>query len=240
MRSILFLLLSVLVWANDTFKELDGEYDYVQAQNACKTLGEQWRLPAIWELFPLRGEVQRFGLDKNFWSSTELKTKKRVSHQAFVFYLQDGDIHPFPKILKHKLICTNTQPILQTEQFFTKTPKSVRDTLNDILWEPINEENSKVKKSFVQAKDYCAQKDLYGRSWRLPTLEELYSIINYNYTKPAINKAIFSKMKKRPYWTQKEFQKNQAFIVDFNVGSVNSIDQSEKKHIRCVSDAKQP
>ena len=246
----LFLILISSIYAEQNYKELDKKYSYLSAITACKELGSQWRLPEIWELFELRGKTKEFGFDKRYWSKTPLKEKRKLdTHMAsdeffirntnipaFAFYLQDGDVTPTPKNITAFALCTNLKKKKQSEHLFNNSSMGVKDSLNYIIWEPLTKENRKLKVTYETAEEICENKTLYEISWRLPSLDELYSIVNYNYVKPSVNPKIFSDMQKKYYWSDDTFSENEAYVVGFSIGSVATSKQINKSFFRCVSD----
>jgi hypothetical protein len=250
---LLFILVSttaLVLAAQDDYKELDGKYTYFTAGSACADLGSGWRLPEIWELFALKGKTERFGKDKRYWSANtlgEARTLELSRHgteefrndkdnPAYAFYLQDGDITPTPKFVKAHVLCTEKPRVLQSDKAFTLTEEGATDRLNEIVWEPLIKANRNLKFTFEEAQEYCEAKNLFNRSWRLPTLDELYSIVNYTYVKPACNKSIFGNMQLKYYWSDDTFGSDSSYVVGFSIGSVATSKQSNQSYVRCVSD----
>ena len=247
---LLTLLLISSIHADENYKELNKKYSYLSAITACKELGSPWRLPQIWELFSLKGQTQKFGLDKRYWSKTSLKEKRKLdTHMAsdeffirntntpaFAFYLQDGDVTPTPKETAAFVLCTNLDKNIQNEIAFNKNDDGVIDTINDILWEPLTKQNREIKVSHEDAQEICEDKTLDDKLWRLPTLDELYSIVNYDYVKPSLNPKIFSNMQKKYYWSDDEFSEDEAYVVGFSIGSVATSKKNNESFFRCVSD----
>ena len=253
----ILLLVNFTLYASQEYKELDKKQTYLSAITECKKLGASWRLPEIWELFPLKGKTKKFGKEKRYWSKTSLKEKRTLdTHMAsdeffirnkdipaFAFYLQDGDITPTSKSIKAYALCTNLPKYIQDEKYFKKSDKGVEDSLNAILWEPLTKENRNIKVTYEEAQDTCDNKTLNNREWRLPTLDELYSIVNYGYVKPSLNQEVFSKMQNKYYWSDDIFVVNKknsdeedAYVVGFSIGSVATSGQNNKSFYRCVSD----
>ncbi|BAF70252.1 DUF1566 domain-containing protein [Nitratiruptor sp. SB155-2] len=246
-----FVLLFVPILLFAQVKEIPGTYTYLEALHACKKLGKEWRIAEIWELFELRGQVKRFGKDKLYWSGNtlgEARIEKNIRHEseifvqnkaipAFAFYLQDGDITPTPKDTKAYVICTNEAKIHQLDQDFKKLANGmVADYKNKIYWEPYDKKRDAKKSNYEEAQQYCENLHLFGRSWRLPTVDELYSIVNYNYVKPAVNKKIFGHMHHKYYLSDDEFNDDEVYLVGFAVGSVATGPKNERYFFRCVSD----
>ncbi|DAB30602.1 MAG TPA: hypothetical protein CFH84_03145 [Sulfurimonas sp. UBA12504] len=241
------LLLTSLALAHENYKELPHKMGYNAAISECKKLGDVWRLPEIWELFSLRGQSAAFGIDKRYWSATSLKETrtlnihtssdesyiKKEELPAFAFYLQDGDVTPTPKEINAFALCTNLPKNGQSEEYFQVQKNGVDDKLNNIIWEPLD---NKQKANYEEAKDICEFKKTNGKSWRLPSVDELYSLVNYNYIKPALNTEIFSKIQNKYYWSDDAFSAKDAYVVGFSIGSVATSPKEEKSYFRCVSD----
>ena len=247
---ILSLLLVAALNAKSDFEELPIKYSYATAIEECKRLGPQWRLPEIWELFELKRNTKEYGVDKRYWSRTSLRESRivnatkdanaRVTNDrkipAFAFYLQDGDVTPTPKHVKAYALCAKSQKKTQSNVYFVKTKNGVLDSLNSILWEKVGEKKRPKKLPFEDAQESCEEKTTQGKSWRLPTIDELYSIVDYDYSKPSVDTAIFSKMQKKYYWSDNEFTKKEAYVVGFSVGSVATSKKNFRNFFRCVSD----
>ncbi|WP_457596723.1 Lcl C-terminal domain-containing protein [Hydrogenimonas sp.] len=212
-------------------------------------LGSAWRVPEIWELFELRGETERFGEGKRYWSGNtlgEARVIKMIRHEseyfvmneeipAFAFYLQDGDITPTPKRTKAHVICTDRTKRMPSSKGFRRLDDGrVVDDRNGLIWESTeNRTRRNLKLDFESARAWCEE-----RGMRLPDLDELYAIINYNYVKPAVDPAIFAPMHNKYYWSGEEFDENEGYVVGFAVGSVATSDKRNRSYFRCVEEAR--
>ena len=246
----LLVLLALTLFTHADYKALEGKYDFFQARKACPKLGDGWRLPEIWELFPLRGQSSTYGLDRRYWSANalgEARVVKMIRHEneffvnskdipAFSFYLQDGDIGPTPKHILSHVICTNQTKHLPTDEGLSLEDEGVIDHRNKIIWAPLTEQSRNLKEDLASATAYCENSTLDDRSWRLPTIEELFSIVNYNYIKPSVNKAIWGEMKRKYYLTSSHFDEHMIFVVGFSIGSVATSSIHNQSYFRCVSD----
>lgn len=59
---------------------------WVEAMDYCKSLGEGWRLPTIYELFYIY--KNKFIIKKCYWSNTEIDLSS-----AWSFFFDDGDFN---------------------------------------------------------------------------------------------------------------------------------------------------
>ncbi|WP_353661337.1 DUF1566 domain-containing protein [Hydrogenimonas sp. SS33] len=248
MRWVALTLLWAAALSAGPFREIEGTYDYFRARHVCEEkLGPGWRVPEIWELFALRGETGRFGEGKRYWSGNtlgEARVVKMVRHEseyfvmnreipAFAFFLQDGDITPTPKHVKAHVICTRGPKTMPSSKGFERLKDgSVVDRRSDILWEPLGDKKRRnLKLTHIRAQEWCE-----ARGMRLPTLDELYAIVDYNRVKPAVDTAIFGRMHNKYYWSDDDFGDEAAYVVGFAIGSVATSDRKNRSYFRCVKD----
>lgn len=86
-----------------------------------------------------------------------------------------------------------------------------------------------------EAMEYAKKQDI---GWRLPTIQELFSIVDYEQHNPAINKGIFSGTNSSGYWSSTTLARNTSFAwyVVFYSGYVNSDYKTGKYYVRLVRD----
>jgi len=111
----------------------------------------------------------------------------------------------------------------------------VTDNATKLQWQ---DNTSSQKKNWLSAKEYCATLNLNGGNWRLPTVYELKSIVDYSQNNPPINKTAFKYLKAVPYWSSTAFAGDStlAWSVNFFKDGIGSASQRTNKHIRvkCV------
>jgi len=92
--------------------------------------------------------------------------------------------------------------------------------------------------NILESKIYCRKLTLANRKdWRVPSYEELFSLVNYNNINPSsINKIKYIQALK--YWSITPFisDKNKYWYIDFNYGETFYGDKALKNKIRCVRD----
>lgn len=129
---------------------------------------------------------------------------------------------------------------------FTKTTKNqrfsrtscqlVKDTKLKLMWQD-NPRHNRVR-NLKLAKSYCAELKLsIFDDWRLPTYEELLSIVDYNHYNSAII-PLFQNSFSARYWstTQDVAAPNYAWFVDFIYGRTGHAKKSKEYYTRCVRD----
>ncbi len=92
--------------------------------------------------------------------------------------------------------------------------------------------------NWTDALNYCNSLGLAGRSWRLPNVNELKSILDRTTFNPAIDTAVFPSAE-GDYWSASTYVPNtaNAWTVGFDVGYVDAQSKyTAEPFVRCVSD----
>ncbi len=116
---------------------------------------------------------------------------------------------------------------------------TVTDTETGLIWQ-LDDDNISFKKNWGDALSYCKGIDHADYDdWRLPTLEELRSIVDYGNSEPAIYIDYFSKDSTQSgfYWsaTTKVKQMGYAWSVNFIIGESSSgTKKTSTNYVRCV------
>jgi len=111
----------------------------------------------------------------------------------------------------------------------------VTDNVTHLMWQDNNDTKS-INKNWSDAKEYCKNLILGGYSdWRLPSIEELYSITDMGRYDPAIDPA-FKNVVSYGYWssTTDVGDTSAAWNVDFLGGGDYWDDKSHTDYVRCV------
>ncbi len=87
----------------------------------------------------------------------------------------------------------------------------------------------------VNAMKFCGAED-----WRLPTKEELLSLVNYQAQSPAVDVNYFPNTHSSYYWTATPVlgDANAAYFIHFRYGNVNTGTKSNAQYVRLVRGAK--
>ncbi len=112
----------------------------------------------------------------------------------------------------------------------------IKDPTTNLIWEdtPHSDEN---KVTHSEAKKYCSNLKLSDVSgWRLPTVNELISIVDYTRYAPAILKEFSHTSINSLYWTSTPYHraKNKFWGVDFKDGATDNASKNYNRYVRCV------
>ena len=116
----------------------------------------------------------------------------------------------------------------------------LKDPATHLIWED-TEHVEIVKVNHLQAKTYCKNLTLGGyNDWRLPTLPELMSIIDYARYKPAILKEFRYVDEDTLYWSSTPFARSadEYWGVSFKDGGTDNTGEIYDRYVRCVRKAK--
>ena len=111
----------------------------------------------------------------------------------------------------------------------------VIDKSTNLMWQDNIDANTTLK-SWIDSIKYCESLNLGGyNDWRLPNVNELESIIDYNSSNPAISN-IFKYVASDFYWTSSSvynYNKN-AIDIFFDDGENTEDDKQYVENFRCV------
>ena len=84
---------------------------------------------------------------------------------------------------------------------------------------------------------YCEDLDFANQSdWRLPTIEELYSITDQRKSSAPFVDSMFENVENSWYWSITKYNSNpsNSWLVSFNYGNDSNGGQSYSNYVRCV------
>ena len=116
----------------------------------------------------------------------------------------------------------------------------IKDPKSNLVWEDTMHV-SEVKITHIKAKSYCSELKLGAfEDWRLPTLNELLSIVDYKRYKPALLKEFSYANKDTLYWSSTPYAKtsDEFWGVSFKDGATSNASETYDRYVRCVRDAK--
>ncbi len=118
---------------------------------------------------------------------------------------------------------------------FVREGEVVKDNTTNLFWQDDNASKT-VRLNFEGAKKHCESLSLEGYDdWRLPSLLELQSIVDFKEVKPAINGA-FKNITPRLYWTSTLYigDLGRAWYVYFYDGRIHYYLHANDSYVRCV------
>jgi len=127
-------------------------------------------------------------------------------------------------------------PFLLLFSFLHAEITMIKDTKSGLLWEDTPHVRE-TKITQPRAKAYCSELTLGGhRDWRLPTIRELLTIIDYTRVSPAILKAFSYVEDESFYWTSTHVaDEDDAFWgVNFKRGASSKASEYYDRYVRCV------
>ena len=234
-----------LVWQKtDDLKERT----FPHARSFCESMvlggHDDWRLPRIDELQTIIDNDKYnpsinsmfIGKPNGYWGNT---TYVYWPDYAWFIWFLNGDTYTDPKNIGHLVRC------VRGESYWSPNPSdrlvkvdeyTIKDTLSTLVWQRSDDMEMR---TWEDASDYCEGLILGGESdWRLPYIEELYTIINYLKYDPALNDELFDGHSGY-YWSKSVFPGNPAKSrgIVFTNGNVRSDLQSVCHYARCVRNA---
>jgi hypothetical protein len=239
-----------LLWQKETAPDT---YNWRGAHDYCSTLTlggfSDWRLPTIQELSTLVDcgitapgpaiSMEYFPDTQPsfYWSSTAglfgLFNAWRVN-------LMNGYVSYNRKAGKHYVRAV--RGAASSSNFIDNGDGTITDSSTGLMWE---QSPAATTYTWKQAKDYCEKLTLGGHSdWRLPTRNELQTLVNYSRFNPAISMSYFPAIRKSYfpgtaasyYWTSTTSADSfgVAWYVHFKYGYVYFIDKMYYNHVRAV------
>lgn len=111
---------------------------------------------------------------------------------------------------------------------------TVTDKANGLIWQ---QQDSSVD-SWASASNYCATLSLGGKTdWRVPTVKELASLVNYQEYNPALNETRFPGASSGTYWSASDYanDSNSAWSINFANGQITISGKTYNYlFVRCV------
>lgn len=221
-------------------------YTQEQARQYCRDAGPSWRMMSIGELFELPQSTS-FRDGFSYWSANQAPSDNTVigsgsegdggiiATVGYSFFPKERNITLSPPAKRIAAACINT-PVTVRKRDYILGAEGVSDRTNGLLWHTLDATDKRAKYTFDRANEMCENLSLHGRSWRLPTLEELYGIVDYSRFRPTVDMQYFGSMMHRYYWTADTLNAQEAYVVGFKLGSVATAPKKEEAYVRCVSD----
>ncbi len=90
--------------------------------------------------------------------------------------------------------------------------------------------------SGITATTYCSELELDGRGWRLPTIEELETLVDDGKYNPSVTENVFQHISSYRYWSSTTYadSTSHAWFVDFYNGFSSFDIKISGYYVRCV------
>ena len=115
---------------------------------------------------------------------------------------------------------------------------AVLDTARGLMWAA--QDALPEAATLAEAEAAVKSMTLLGhKDWRLPTIQELQSLVDFSRHEPAIDTALFPTCKSEWYWTATPvaWRSGARWVVDFNGGHSGSDDDDVQARVRAVRSA---
>ena len=215
--------------------------DFIDALNAANYGGHNnWHLPTPAELLSIANfGVSDPAVDSGFfpntqasayWSST---TSAASSDSAWEVEFSFGNVEFAPKTgsMHVRAVCSEQSGPLAA--LINNGNGTVTDNSTGLMWQ----QASSSAPNWELALSYCENLPLAGYTdWRLPTIKELQSIVDYSLGYPAVDPTIFPGTQEDYFWSSTTWggSLGYALSVDFGLGFVSPFNKGFSGYIRAV------
>ena len=221
-----------------------------EANTYCSdlTLGgySDWKLPNIDILFTYINHSQirpHYSIFQNqpasyMWSSTKSPNSSKIwtLEEVSEILLDDTTLNDFNYVR-----CIRNDKVIKQVYVRDNTKEVVLDTTSNLVWQD-NADAKDITKDWHEALSYCNDLSLSGyNNWRLPNINELFSLVDHNNYKPAISKEFKNVYNSgnEIYWSSTTSSDGSAWIegIEFVHGDHTwRTPRTHQKHLRCVHD----
>lgn len=233
-----------LMWQRD----VKGRYDWAAAKTYCTGLTlaghSDWRLPTEVELFSLVDftvappnptlDATAFpdtATEPMFWSS--LPASGGVAAWGVSF--QDGTADYQQVTNSQQVRCVRGPSASIPPAHYTIAGGTVTDNFTRLVWQ---QAANTAGASWAGAKTYCAGLTLAGGGWRVPSMKELMTLVDWGaaYPGPTVDATAFPDTPNVEFWSSSHVAGNSpnAWGIFFWDGHSGNDDASNSHPVRCV------
>jgi len=152
--------------------------------------------------------------------------------------VMDGDVADAAAVPTCGFVVPNFGPGLPNQASYTaNTDQTVTDNVTKLTWEGLVD-NRTVPQS--EAARYCEEKEQSKGPWRLPTLAELMSVVDFTLAKPGPTiSTTFPDRPAQKFWTSSHAPCGtpKGWFVDFSSGAAHQEVDNVLMRVRCVRGA---
>jgi hypothetical protein len=256
--------ITCLEWQKVPLEQRD---DWLSAIDYCEglTLGgsNDWRLPSRIELLSITKFLEPAGVDEHVFVGTHAPTDWTASAEAGVIIDEDqpgagfswcrsadpGGVFPGAQSSKYGVRCVrgggageapSELAIAPANQYTQTAAGEIRDNYTGLTWE---QDQSDASMPYEDAAAYCSSLALGGIAWRVPTAQELLTLVDEARRLGAIDLDVFPSTEydavdERVYWTAEPSSDGVTLErpgVNFATGALSFEDATEKQGwVKCV------
>lgn len=233
------------------------------ASNVCTALNsansgngysgkKDWRLPTIYELSTLMDhsanspaiDILYFPATEasGYWSATTYAPTQTNSWRA---EFADGNLSNLAKSSNSRVRCVSGGGSAYSPQRIDNGDGTVTDPDNNLVWQKCSKgqtndatcSGSYTTSTWSAAIAYCQGLSLAGRTWRLPSIGELRSLLDYSTSAPAIDTTKFPATLNTTYWSSSTETSGPTYVkyVNFHYGLSSSVIKTDSNPVRCVA-----
>lgn len=220
---------------------------------ALTTASKIWRLPSRLELETLPDygvsspsiNVATFAgpISVDYWTSTGLANSVP---NAWRVNFTVGDISTGTIVTTNRLRCVSGNIITSFSKFTDNGDFTVKDNKTGLTWQKcsmgqtndVTCSGGATTSTWVASIAACSVLNFAGRTWRLPNIKELQSLIDTEIiSSAAINTAIFPSTVASNYWTSTGYvlTPTNGWNINFLTGSAAFASKGASYRVRCVS-----
>ncbi len=221
--------------------------DFIQNLNDNSFGGRaDWRLPNVKELksivdssrlFPaINSDYYMNTISSIHWSSTT-DVGRTVAARSVGFY--NGHVGSYGKSMTHYVRAVRS--VQQTPSFSDNGDGTITDHDTGLIWmqasADIDNDGNPDTMGWETALGYCGTLEFADQTdWRLPTNNELQSIVDYGSHSPAIDTQYFPDTTSFIYWSSTTYVNNTAYawLGHFSSGAVYGATKSTNCYVRAV------
>ena len=232
-----------LIWQKDT---APSTYNWEQAIDYCENLVlggySDWRLPTVKELsFIVNRNNYNPCIDTNFFSNTvssnywSSTTLAYYPSYAWIVYFGNGIVgNDLKSHYGYYVRAVRGEQCGSFGNFIDNGDGTVTDIDTGLMWQKDTAPDTYI---WQQALSYCENLSFAGHNdWRLPNVNELQSLVDYNRCFPSTNTDYFPNTAAYEYWSSTTIASNlyYAWVVNFGFGHVDYGYKSHDGYVRAV------